>query len=107
MKTCEKRLPGAAGPFVFHYTIECGGKIASVAVNWEGRMHIVLVHIQVKPESIPAFLALTLDNARNSRMEQGVVRFDVLQQQEDPAKFVLVEVYRQPHDQEMHRQTDH
>lgn len=70
-------------------------------------MHIVLVHIQVKPESIPAFLALTLDNARNSRMEQGVVRFDVLQQQEDPAKFVLVEVYRQPHDQEMHRQTDH
>lgn len=70
-------------------------------------MHIVLVYIHVKPESSAAFLALTLDNARNSRLEPGVVRFDVLQQQDDPARFVLVEVYHQPQDQEKHRQTDH
>lgn len=70
-------------------------------------MHIVIVHIQVKPESTRAFIDLTLGNARNSRREQGLVRFDVLQQQDDPARFVLVEVYRQPEDQEKHRQTDH
>lgn len=70
-------------------------------------MHIVLVQIQVKPESIAAFLELTLDNARNSRLEPGVARFDVLQQQDDPGRFVLVEVYHQPQDQEKHRQTDH
>lgn len=70
-------------------------------------MYIVLVQIQVKPENIAAFLALTLDNARNSRLEQGVVRFDVLQQQDDPARFVLMEVYRQPQDQQEHRLTEH
>lgn len=70
-------------------------------------MYIVLVQIQVKPENIAAFLALTLDNARNSRLEQGVVRFDVLQQQDDPARFVLMEVYRQPEDQQKHRLTEH
>jgi (4S)-4-hydroxy-5-phosphonooxypentane-2,3-dione isomerase len=57
-------------------------------------MLIVHVHVLVKPESVEAFKAATLTNARASLKEPGVVRFDVVEQQDDPVRFVLVEVYR-------------
>ena len=70
-------------------------------------MHLVLVHIQVKPENIEAFKLATLENARNSIQEDGVVRFDVLQQADSPARFVLFEIYKSPEDQLKHRDTQH
>ncbi len=70
-------------------------------------MHIVLVHIHVKPESVEAFKAATLENARNSVLEPGFARFDFLQQAEDPSRFTLVEVYKTPDDQLRHRETRH
>ncbi|NPV85038.1 MAG: antibiotic biosynthesis monooxygenase [Anaerolineae bacterium] len=70
-------------------------------------MHIVIVHVHVKEESISDFIALTLENARNSIREAGIVRFDFLQMADDPAKFVLYEVYRTPDDQLKHRETNH
>jgi autoinducer 2-degrading protein len=70
-------------------------------------MHIVLVHVQVKPESVEAFKAATINNASNSIQEAGVVRFDFLQQAEDPTRFTLVEVYRGPDDHLKHRDTRH
>jgi len=70
-------------------------------------MYIVHVHIQVKPEHIDAFKAACLDNARNSIQEPGVVRFDVLQQTDDPTRFTLVEVYRTPDDPAKHKETAH
>ena len=70
-------------------------------------MHIVLVHVHVKPEYLEAFKAATLENARNSLQEPGVVRFDFLQQAEDPTRFTLVEVYQTPEDQLRHRETHH
>ena len=70
-------------------------------------MLIVHVHIQVKPESLEAFKAATKLNARASRLEPGVLRFDVLQQADDPAKFVLVEIYRDAAAQLAHRKTPH
>ena len=70
-------------------------------------MHIVHVFIHVKPKFVEAFRAATLDNARNSAQEPGVARFDVLQQSDDPARFVLVEVYRTPDDPARHRETAH
>ena len=57
-------------------------------------MLVVHVQVQVKPECVEAFKAATLANARESRQEPGVARFDVVQQQDDPTRFVLVEVYR-------------
>ena len=57
-------------------------------------MHILIVHAQVKPESIDAFIAATRINAESSAREPGVARFDFLQQQDDPSRFVLYEVYR-------------
>jgi quinol monooxygenase YgiN len=70
-------------------------------------MYIVHVHIHVKPEYIEAFKEATLENARNSIQEPGVVRFDVLQQADDPTRFVLVEVYRTPEDPARHKETAH
>ena len=70
-------------------------------------MLIVMVHVHVKPESVEAFKAATLANARNSVQEPGIARFDVVQQQDDPTKFVLVEVYRTPDDPAKHKETAH
>lgn len=70
-------------------------------------MHIVHVFISVKPESIEAFKVASLANARASIQEPGIRRFDVLQQPDDPTRFVLVEVYRTPADQLAHRETAH
>ena len=70
-------------------------------------MFIVHVHVHVKPDSIEAFREATLANARNSVLEPGIARFDVLQLQEDPTRFVLVEVYRTPEDPARHKETDH
>ena len=57
-------------------------------------MLIVHVHIQVKPDQVDAFKAACVENSRNSLKEPGIARFDVLQQQDDPTRFLLVEIYR-------------
>ncbi len=70
-------------------------------------MVIVHVHVHVKPEKIDAFRDASLANARNSVQEPGVARFDVIQQQDDPTRFVLVEVYRTVDDPAKHKETAH
>jgi autoinducer 2-degrading protein len=70
-------------------------------------MYIVHVHVQVKPDFIEEFIDATLDNASHSVQEAGIARFDVIQSLDDPAKFVLVEVYRTPDDPALHKQTEH
>ena len=70
-------------------------------------MFIVHVFVRVKPDRVEAFKAASLENARNSVKEPGVARFDVIQQQDDPARFVLVEVYRTPEDPARHKETAH
>ena len=70
-------------------------------------MFIVHVFVHVKEDRIEAFRAATVENARNSVQETGVARFDVLQQRDDPARFVLVEVYRTAEDPARHKETAH
>jgi autoinducer 2-degrading protein len=70
-------------------------------------MLVLHVMIHVKPEHLEAFKAATLDNARNSVREAGVARFDVIQQADDPTRFVLVEVYRDAEAPARHRDTAH
>jgi quinol monooxygenase YgiN len=70
-------------------------------------MFIVHVFVHVKPEHVEAFKAASLENARNSVQEPGIARFDVIQQQDDPTRFVLVEVYRTPDDPARHKETAH
>lgn len=70
-------------------------------------MLIVHVHVQVKSGSADAFEAATLENARHSVREPGVVRFDVLQRDDDQNRFVLMEIYRAPEDAARHKETAH
>ena len=70
-------------------------------------MNIVLVHVHVKPEFVDAFKKASLDNASNSVKEEGVARFDVIQQADDPTRFILVEVYKTVEAQSAHKETAH
>jgi (4S)-4-hydroxy-5-phosphonooxypentane-2,3-dione isomerase len=70
-------------------------------------MLIIHVHVRVKPESIEAFRKASLENARNSVQEAGITRFDVLQESEDPARFLFIEVYRTPDAPAQHKTTAH
>ena len=70
-------------------------------------MLVVHVHVRVKPESVAVFIEATLANARASVQEPGIARFDVIQQQDDATRFVLVEVYRTAEATAAHRETRH
>jgi quinol monooxygenase YgiN len=70
-------------------------------------LYIVHVSVHVKPECIDAFREATLQNARSSVQEAGIARFDVVQQIDDPARFLLIEVYRTPDDPARHKETAH
>jgi quinol monooxygenase YgiN len=70
-------------------------------------MLVVHVHVRVKSEFIEAFQRASIDNARQSVQEPGIARFDVVQQQDDPTRFVLVEVYRTPDAPAAHKATRH
>jgi quinol monooxygenase YgiN len=70
-------------------------------------MHIVHVHVHVRPDGVGAFRVATLVNAAHSRREPGVARFDVLQQQDDPTRFVLIEAYRTAEAIAAHKETAH
>ena len=70
-------------------------------------MYIVHVHVHVKTEFVDAFREASIENARNSLQEAGVARFDVIQEMDDPTRFVLVEVYRTAEDAPRHKETTH
>ena len=70
-------------------------------------MFIVHVHVCVKPDCIEAFREASLENAQHSLQEEGVARFDVLQQEDEPTNFLLVEVYRAPEEALRHKETAH
>ncbi len=70
-------------------------------------MLIVHVHVHVKPEHIEAFKQAAMENARHSVKERGIARFDVIQQADDPARFLLLEVYRNQEATVQHKETAH
>jgi autoinducer 2-degrading protein len=70
-------------------------------------MLVVHVHVRVKPEQVDAFKRATVANASESLKEPGIARFDVVQQLDDPTRFVLVEVYRTLDATAAHKETKH
>src|SRR5688500_3917686 len=72
-----------------------------------GTLLIVHVHVRVKPESVETFKQATIDNALLSLQESGIARFDLIQQADDPTRFLLVEVYRTPEAPAAHKETQH
>jgi autoinducer 2-degrading protein len=70
-------------------------------------MLVVYIQIHVKPECIEAFKQASLANAQASLREPGIARFDLLQEQDDPTRFMLVEAYRNADAPAAHKQTRH
>jgi autoinducer 2-degrading protein len=70
-------------------------------------MLVVHVFVHVKAEYVSDFKEATIKNAKNSIQEPGIARFDVIQQNDDPTRFVLVEVYRTSEDPARHKETAH
>ncbi len=70
-------------------------------------MLIVHVHVRVQAGFVDDFIRATLENARNSVKEPGIARFDVIQQSDDPTRFILVEVYRDADASARHKETAH
>ena len=68
---------------------------------------MVHVQVRVKAERVEEFKAATAANARASRQEPGIARFEVLQQEDDPTRFVLVEAYRTAEAPAAHKETAH
>jgi (4S)-4-hydroxy-5-phosphonooxypentane-2,3-dione isomerase len=70
-------------------------------------MLLVLVNVQVKPECVDAFKVASADNARHSNQESGIAQFAVIQQADDPCRFVLIEAYRTAEAPARHKETAH
>ena len=70
-------------------------------------MFIAHVFIHVKEDRIEDFIGATIENAQNSIQESGIARFDFIQEQDNPTRFVLVEVYRTADDPTKHKETAH
>ena len=70
-------------------------------------MLVVHVHVHVKTECVEAFKEASIANARESIKEPGIAGFDLVQQQDDPTRFVLVEAYRTPGAPAAHKETKH
>jgi len=70
-------------------------------------MHVTFVHVHVKPGHIDDFIAATRRNHEASVQEPGNLRFDVCQQADDPARFILYEAYRTAGDAAAHKETEH
>ena len=70
-------------------------------------MLIVLVNVHVKPDCVEAFRQASLANAQQSIQEPGIARFDLLQQQDDPTRFMLIEAYRSIEATVAHKATAH
>lgn len=65
-----------------------------------------LVRCHVKPGAEAAFIAASEANARESRREAGILRFDLLRE-EAPSRFVLYEVYANPEAPGLHKDSPH
>jgi (4S)-4-hydroxy-5-phosphonooxypentane-2,3-dione isomerase len=70
-------------------------------------MQIVHVNIRVKPGCADAFKKASLENARNSVLEPGIARFELLERADDPLRFLLIEEYRTQEATLAHKETAH
>ncbi len=70
-------------------------------------MIVICVHVYVKEAHIQDFIEATTLNHEGSVKEPGNLRFDVLQDENEPAKFLLYEVYTSEEAIAAHKQTQH
>ncbi len=69
-------------------------------------MYVVCVQVHVKPEFVDQFIVATQDNHEHTRRDEpGNVRWDLIQAEDDPTRFMIYEVYRTQEDFPTHQQT--
>jgi quinol monooxygenase YgiN len=71
---------------------------------------VVVLHVtvRVKPEHVAEFVDVALNNAEHAAQDEpGCLRFDVIQDRDDPNCFYYYEVYRDEAALAAHRQTSH
>ena len=72
-----------------------------------GVMIVYAVHVKVIPGREQDFIEATKRNHENTRLEPGNKCFDELQNAEDPASFMLYEVYESVEAVTAHKETPH
>jgi quinol monooxygenase YgiN len=70
-------------------------------------MIVFLINHYVKPEFVNPYQDAVREDARNSRLEDGILRFEVFQDVQDPAHFTLLEAYKNKVAREQHLKTPH
>lgn len=70
-------------------------------------MYIACIHVEVNPLHREEFISATLENAKNTLKEPGNLRFDIIQNMDDPNKFMIYEVYRDVEGMVDHKKTTH
>ncbi len=70
-------------------------------------MYVTVVYVHVKPEHVDAFVDATKQNHEHSIREEGNLRFDILQNADDPARFVIYEAYERREAAARHKSTPH
>lgn len=70
-------------------------------------MIVTCVHVKVKPENVREFIKAIVENHQGSVLEPGNLRFDVLQEESDPCRFMIYEAYVSEEAANLHKSTPH
>ncbi|MBN2324344.1 MAG: antibiotic biosynthesis monooxygenase [Spirochaetes bacterium] len=70
-------------------------------------MYVTVVYVHVKPDHVEEFKSATKPNHTHSIKEEGNLRFDILQDAEDPTRFILYEAYESREAAARHKSTPH
>ena len=68
---------------------------------------VTCVYVHVKPESVDDFIKASEANHLESVKESGNLRFDLIQQADDPSRFMFYEAYELEEAASAHKNTPH
>jgi len=70
-------------------------------------MIVTCVHVNVRPENVQEFIEAMIENHKASVQESGNLRFDVLQEADNPCRFMIYEAYESQEAVDLHKTTPH
>ena len=70
-------------------------------------MIVTCVHVSVRPENVREFIKAMIENHKASVQESGNLRFDVLQEADNPCRFMIYEAYESQEAVDLHKTTPH
>jgi autoinducer 2-degrading protein len=70
-------------------------------------MIVTCVYVHVKPDHVDSFIVATVENHHESVREPANLRFDLIQQSDDPSRFMIYEAYESEAAAADHKLTAH